>query len=247
MTVTARGLFLDRRLRVQDSAETRYDVERQAHVAPSWDHDTAVGGLGLDADRIEGWSAVGARVLDVASGLSVVPTELAALGVDVDAVDAEFDEGHPELARAASAVRSLYPAQMERLEQLLGSPRYELSERHLRLFRRSLERRLEVARAYPGGPKRRLLVDATDLAPISDGSYDVVLCGWLFVHLDESSQARATQSLLRVTRPGGEVRIKAGHGGDARRELPELPPDWTLDPESRGDLLVLRRAALRID
>lgn len=252
ITVTARGLFLTRDLRVQSSDETTYDATRGVHDVPRWDHDTYVGGLAVDADDVDTWVQRGARVLDLASGLSVVPTELAALGVRVDAVDGEFDDHHPAFDAAALEVRQIYVQEMRHLASLWRDTRYAMAPQQERLFSRCLTAAAFVASNYPRGPARRLLGDARDLAGIEDVAYDVVLSGWLMVHLDDASQARALASMIRVAAPGGELRIKAGHGGDARRDVARaFDVDASgrfvvggrrgrIDPRSARDLLVLR-------
>lgn len=251
VTVTARGLFLDRDLRVQRSADDVYDPVLERHAVPRWDHDTFVGGLALDAQLVDAWRSRHTRVLDLAAGLAVVATELAALGVEVDAADGEFDDDHPAFADATALVRQRYVSEMEDLDRRRMEPRWTMDERHGRLFDACFAQREAIARAFPAGPGRRWRADARDLAPLPDASYDVVLTGWLMVHLDEAAQASALGSMLRVTRPGGEIRVKAGHGGDARRELASAftlddegaftahGREARIDPRSRRDLLVL--------
>lgn len=241
VTVTARGLFLDRHLRAQQSTEPGYDPDVGEHGLPRWDHDTCVGGLALDAELVDGWRARGARVLDLAAGLAVVATELAALGVDVDAADGEFDEGHPAFVGAAELVRARYVAEMEVLDRRRDEPRWRMDARHARLFDACFARREDIARAFPRGPARRVRADARDLATIEDASYDVVLSGWLLVHLEDAAQASALASMVRVTRPLGEIRVKSGHGGSSRRELAR----WFAGGE--GDVFVAHGRRARID
>ena len=56
--------------------------------------------------------------------------------------------------------------------------------------------------------------------PFADGSFDLTLCGHLlFLHtelLDHAFHLAACRELLRVTRPGGEVRLHPLCGGDGR-------------------------------
>jgi SAM-dependent methyltransferase len=252
ITVTARALFLGRDLRAQRDVETIWSPKQKAHALPPWDHDTAVGGLGLDANCVDRWRRTGARVLDVGSGLSIVPTELACLGVHVETLDAEFDAEHRAFDLVGRAVREAYVDEMAFLRccsQHARHPRYVMNDATRALFDACWHAREEIAGRFPAGPARRVLGDACDLAPMTTSSFDVVLSGWLMVHLDETSRAAALVAMTRVTRVGGEIRIKAGHGGDAATDLHLRGVSFgdkrvRIDPDSsRDDLRLIVEAA----
>lgn len=247
VTVTMRGLFLTRDLCVQHDSEDSYDPETRQHRPRPWHHDTCIGGLGLDMATIATWRA-GARVLDVAAGLSVLGCELAALGVTVDAVDRELVPPHPsfELARANL---SSYETQLHFLRCLAkhaGSARHALTEGELELLEDLLERAATLADRYPSVSGERRADDATTLATCPTDAYDAALCGWLMVHLEPDEERRAIENLVRVTKTGGRVFIRAGYGGKAAKRLLEWFPALTIaekavaiEPKPGDDLLVL--------
>lgn len=239
VTVTARALLLTRDLSVQISDEEVFHPVRGSE-RPRWDHDTIFGGLGLSTAQIESWR--GGRALDVASGLGVAPTELSVLGVSMDCVDLEVGDDHPSFVAAAAHLRAQYGDALRQLRELSerGGPRYDLGDASA-LLDRLLAHADTIASRYPAVSGRREIGNATTLAGIDDDTYDATLCGWLMVHLEPDEERRAAESLLRVTKPGGTVHIRAGYGDDAAQRirgwLGEVP---ILHAE--GDLVVLRKA-----
>jgi SAM-dependent methyltransferase len=105
----------------------------------------------------------------------------------------------------------------------------------------------ETVAAYPAPSGRRFRDDATRLAAIADDTYDVVLCGWLLVHLDAADERRVFEAVARVLRPGGEARLRAGTGEDLAARVRDLFPTGiaagkrlSVDPASEADLVILR-------
>ncbi len=242
VTVTARGLFLTRDLLVQHDTEPSYDAERGGHHVPRWDHDTYLGGLALPADAA---LLASERILDVASGLALAPTELSVLGATVDCVDLEVDDAHRGFSLTRPRVVDRHAEQLELLRCLARHaehPRYTMSEPLLHLLDTLLARSSAIASAYPRVSGARRRGDATTLDDIADGTYDRVMCGWLLVHLEPDDERRAVASLLRVTRLGGHVHVRAGYGGELRdRVRRELEGARAL--LARDDLLVLERTS----
>ncbi|MFO0548637.1 MAG: class I SAM-dependent methyltransferase [Polyangiaceae bacterium] len=256
VTVTMRGLFLDRHLEVQHSAEPVRDSLTRSWGLPRWDFDT-IASLGVLAraplfDR-------GARWLDVATGLSIFPTELSALGAHVDTVDRVFGEEHPAYAQAAAHARGRYARELERLScwstcalpNAEVDPRYHLSDDERGILARVSACAGAVADSYPRVSGRRHLDDARTLSALDSKAYDVVTSGWLLCHLDEDDERAVWQALVRVTRPGGFIHVRAGYGGVAVKRLSKWfaddagalrisDSDVTVDPSSHDDLVVLR-------
>jgi hypothetical protein len=233
--------MLNRELRVQEGKEEVFVGGR--HALPRWDYDTAYGGLGLSVSRIEG--LVQRRVLDAASGLSILATELSILGVVADCVDIEIDDAHPSLQAAAAHVRERYSAELTRLCELVdsGAERYVMSVDERRLLARLVGHAPTVASRYPAVSGKRIRDDVTALSSIEDATYDAALCGWLMVHLEEADERRAIESLVRVTKPGGHVHVRAGYGGDAAERIRDWLGDRVAIERGEDDLVVMRRLA----
>lgn len=239
ITTTARGLMLVRDLHVQTSRETVYDPER-GHVLPRWDDDTTFGGLGLTAADVQAWRR--GRVLDVASGLGAAATELSLLGAEVDCVDLELGDGHPSFEEAAVHVRARYAEQMQKLQGLVatGDDRYAMDHATRALLDELVGLADAIAARYPGVTGRRHLADARGLSELADDHYDAVLCGWLMCHLEPEDERQVVAAMLRVTRPGGVVHVKAGYGGDAAERMVTWFGSGVTIERARGDLVVLR-------
>ncbi len=252
VTVTARSLFLTRDVTVQVSREPVYVASEGRFREPDWHVDTYLGGLGLTAELLGRWADEGRVVLDVASGLGLFATEAASLGVRVDCADAEFTDDHPMFAVAQRAVARGYVDQMELLWCLArhgSSPRHHIEGRELELLDRVFAARHVTASTYPAPSGRRFREDATRLGTVGDDTYDVVLSAWLLVHLSEEDERRTVEAAARVTRTGGEIRLRAGTGGawpgDFRGWFPEgrvAGKQVAVDEGSEDDLLILRVA-----
>jgi SAM-dependent methyltransferase len=250
VTVTARSLFLTRDVTVQAGTEAIY-VDG-AHQLPEWHADTYLGGLGLSPDLLARWIDAKAAVLDLASGLALFGVEAAALGLSVDCADAEFGPGHESFALAKPAIARSYGVELERLRSLARrgeDPRYHMSEETLNLLDRLIEHHAATVARYPEPSGRRFVDDARSLATVADDGYDAVLCGWLLVHLTEEDERRVVRAAVRVTRPGGEVRLRAGTGGSLAKRYEAWFPGGAMESKravvgagSREDLLILHVA-----
>jgi|GEM_PF-285255 Methylase involved in ubiquinone/menaquinone biosynthesis len=167
----------------------------------------------------------GARVLDVAAGPASFAAEASALGVNVTAVDPCYGARLETLAVLARADHARVAAQMRAKPGLLrpGATSFPDLENAIAARRAAAERFLAdyetgfVVGRYVGAALPRL--------PFADASFDLVLCGHLlFLHaglFDHDFHLASCRELVRVTRPGGEVRLHPLCGGDGR-EYPRL-------------------------
>jgi len=75
---------------------------------------------------------------------------------------------------------------------------------------------LDMCRArYSSEGQEYALADAGNL-PFRDGCFDVVICFHILEHLYRREREESARDLLRVLRPGGEVRFKAFSRADMR-------------------------------
>jgi len=215
LTTTARSLFLTRSLEAQTSTEEQFDPERGCFALPKWYVDTYFGGFALNAELLASWKQRASRVLDLAAGLSAFATEACLLGIEVDCADRELIDGHPSFAEVARYLQATYAGQMRKLLLLSqrDKERYGMRDAAVRLLQQLLDGADRTTAAYPEPSGTRFQADATQLSEVADDSYDVVLSGWLLVHLDEQQEQEAIRSAVRVTKPGGQVRIRGGYGG----------------------------------
>jgi hypothetical protein len=241
VTVTARGLFLTRDIAVQHDPEPIYAAG--VHALPRWDHDTYLGGLGLDVRSLRG-----GRVLDVASGLALFATELSCLGAHVDCIDLELDAEHPSFAVAAAHVRARYAEQLAFLTCLArhsGNARYRMDTITIALLDELAAE--DVAARYPAISGKRRRADARDF--VVDDEYDLVACGWLFVHLAPEDERRVIERLALATRAGGRLHLRAGYGSELGPRLAQWFPGLEIASRrfalvnAAGDLAVLLRRA----
>jgi len=255
VTVTARSLFLTRSGGVQTSPEEKYDTRESRFRIPRWDFDTYAGGLGLHGERIRKWAAQGAKVLDLAAGLAMFATEAGELDIEVDCADLEFGDDNPMFPIAKQALGRCYAEQLEFLQCLCrhsDNDNYQLDEATAVLLDRLVAKRHEIVDRYPRVSGRRYIADATVLSEVADDTYDAVLCPWLLVHLTEQQEQDVITASTRVTRPGGQLRVRAGFGADLSDEFRQwfapaaADGSWRvgqkrvkINPESYDDLLVL--------
>ena len=164
----------------------------------------------------------GARVLDVAAGPASFTAELTRLRRDLTVVAADPHYGaRPDaLATLARSDHARVAAQMRAKPGLLrpGPESFPDLENAIAARRAATERFLAD---YEGGFVLGRYVGAAlpDL-PFADASFDLVLCAHLlFLHaglLDPAFHRAALRELLRVTAPGGELRLHPLCGADGR-------------------------------
>jgi len=151
----------------------------------------------------------GRRVLDVAAGPSSFAAEAACCGVDVTAVDPLYRcNEHALRMRATDGLHRMFATMRARPEmfRLKSFASIDAAE---------ADRRRAVARFladyYTGVAVGRYVSGALPGLPFGDDTFDTVLCGHLlFVYddrLDLDFHIAACRELVRVARPGGEVRL----------------------------------------
>ncbi len=250
LTTTARSLFLTRSLEAQTSTEEQFDPERGGFALPRWYLDTYFGGFRLAAELLASWKRERCRVLDLAAGLSAFATEARLLGIEVDCADSELIDGHPSFAEVAQHLKATYAEQMRKLLLLSQSDdeRYNMKGAEKRLLRQLLDGAERTTEAYPEPSGKRFQTDATQLAEVEDDCYEVVICGWLLVHLDEQQEQNTIRAAVRVTKPNGQIRIRGGYGGSivdnfhkwfAGDTLSHGAKQARLHGDSSADLLIL--------
>lgn len=152
---------------------------------------------------------VGRRVLDVAAGPASFAAEAACAGVDVTAIDPLY-----HLTEHALRVRT-----QAGLSRMFASMRARPEMFRLRSFtsldaaeadrRRAADRFL--ADYYTGVALGRYVAGTLPGLPLASAAFDLVLCGHLlFVYedrLDLEFHVAACRELVRVARPGADVRI----------------------------------------
>lgn len=167
----------------------------------------------------------GARVLDVAAGPASFAAEAAARGVDVTAADPCYGARPEALAVLARSDHARVAAQMRAKPGAFraGGESFPDLETAIAARRAAAERFLADYEA--GFVLGRYVGAALPRLPFADASFDLVLCAHLlFLHaglFDFAFHLAACRELLRVTRPGGELRLHPLCGGDGR-EYPRL-------------------------
>lgn len=162
----------------------------------------------------------GARVLDVAAGPASFTAELTRLRPDLDAVavDPHYGARPGSLATLARADHARVAAQMRAKPGLLrpGPESFPDLENAIAARRAAAERFL--ADYESGFVLGRYVGAALPDLPFADASFDLVLCGHLlFLHsglLDPAFHRAALLELLRITAPGGELRLHPLCGAD---------------------------------
>jgi len=152
---------------------------------------------------------VGRRVLDVAAGPSSFAAEAACAGVDVTAIDPLYRcNEHALRMRATDGLNRMFATMRARPEmfRLRSFASLESAEADRR---RAAERFL--ADYYTGVAVGRYVAGSLPALPCGDRIADLVLCGHLlFVYddrLDLDFHIAACRELVRVARPGVEVRV----------------------------------------
>lgn len=167
----------------------------------------------------------GSRVLDVAAGPASFAAEAATRGVDATAVDPCYGARREALAILARADHARVAAQMRAKPASFrpGAESFADLETAIAARRAASERFL--ADYEMGFVVGRYVGAALPSLPFADASFDLVLCAHLlFLHaglFDFDFHLAACRELLRVTRPGGEVRLHPLCGGDGR-DYPRL-------------------------
>lgn len=205
----------------------------------------------------------GARVLDVAAGPASFTAEATRLGVDVVAVDPHYGARPDALAALVRADHGRVAAQMRAKPGLMRPGAGSFPDLETAIADRAAAGERFLADYADGFAQGRYVGAALPRLPFADGSFDLVLCGHLlFLHaglFDHGFHLAACRELLRVARPGGEVRLhplcggdgrEYGRLGDLRAELAEegveaqrVPVDGAFFRAADATLVLRKRAA----
>lgn len=162
----------------------------------------------------------GARVLDVAAGPASFAAEAAMRGVQVTAADPCYGSRRETLAVLARADHARVAAQMRAKPGLLKPGPESFPD-----LESAIAARLAAAERFLGDYEAgfiqgRYIGAALPELPFEDGAFELTLCAHLlFLHaglFDEDFHLAACRELLRVTRPGGEIRLHPLCGGDGK-------------------------------
>jgi len=151
------------------------------------------------------------EVLDAAAGASSFTADAARRGIRAVAVDPRYRLPREELFAEARTEIDVSTAKLEGLRDLFDFSYYGSLENHRAGREASLERFMADFAADKREGGGRYVAGELPHLPFEDGRFDLVLCShFLFLygeHFDEAFHERAVFELIRVCRPGGEVRI----------------------------------------
>jgi ubiquinone/menaquinone biosynthesis C-methylase UbiE len=151
----------------------------------------------------------GKQILDVAGGASSFTAEARENGVLAHAADPLYNKTADEISEHGMQEIEVVAAKMEKLVDVYNWEFYGSVEKHRAGRVESLRR---FANDYAGheAPARYHASMLPNL-PFADGKFDLVLCShFLFLYeaqFDYAFHLEAALELLRVCKPGGEVRI----------------------------------------
>ncbi|MFB7472718.1 class I SAM-dependent methyltransferase [Kitasatospora sp. NPDC056184] len=204
-----------------------------------------------------GIAALPGPLLDCPGGAAALVAEARPLGCRVVAADPVYACPAEEITARALAARAAMAAAMAARPDLHPARRQRRPERYLRGWDRA--RRLFTAdrAAHPG----QYVAAALPRLPFADGTFALTLSGYLVFAYPElfgpERRLAALAELVRVTAPGGEVRIHPLNDGEGHRstgldavrhalgERRISSEILVLPPTDRGDrarrVLVLRR------
>jgi len=150
-------------------------------------------------------------VLDAAAGASSFTADAARRGLKAVAVDPRYRLPQEELFAEARTEISVSTAKLAKLQDLFDFSYYGDLERHRAGREASLERFMADFAADRRDGGGRYVAGELPHLPFGDDRFGLVLCShFLFLygeHFDDDFHERAVMELIRVCRPGGEVRI----------------------------------------
>jgi hypothetical protein len=148
-------------------------------------------------------------VLDVAGGASSFTARLSAMGVEAFAADPFYDGEREAVVAAARREAEEASAKVEALKHIYDWSFYESPERHRLMREEACREFAEHFLSEEGG--RRYVAASLPRLPFADGFFHTVVCShFLFLYgdrFDEAFHLGAVAEMLRVTAPGGEVRV----------------------------------------
>lgn len=152
---------------------------------------------------------VGKRVLDVAGGASSFTTEARERGIQAEAADPLYAKSPDEIGDHGRAEIELVAAKMAKLRDVYDWTFYGSPENHKAGRVQALQRFLEDFSCEETAS--RYHVASLPSLPFEGERFDLVICShFLFLYeeqFDYTFHLAAIRELLRVCKPGGEVRI----------------------------------------
>lgn len=206
----------------------------------------------------------GLRILDVAGGASSFAADAAERGNDVTAADPLYRMTAEEMEEHGRREIEVSTAKLAGLADLYRWDYYGSLDNHRALREKSLQRFLADYGAEH--PAVTYIPAQLPELPLDSGRFDLTLCShFLFLYeeqFDYDFHVAAVRELMRLTKPGGEVRIYPLHNLRTERytQLDRLILDIEADgavgslEESRlpflpnsGQLLILWKRAISSD
>ncbi len=148
-------------------------------------------------------------ILDVAAGGSSFTAEANKLGYRAIAVDPRYGEARDAWIEEAAAEIETSTAKLVRMQEAFDWSYYISPERHKEGRLRSVRIFAEDVRS--GDRSDSYMAGRLPELAFADASFSLVLCShFLFLYgeqFDQEFHRRALRELMRICRPGGEVRI----------------------------------------
>jgi len=149
------------------------------------------------------------RVLDVAAGGSSFTAEARSRGYDAYAADPRYSRNAEEWIAEAAGEIIASTAKLEKLRDQFNWDYYGSPEMHHKGRAASLERFKQHARSAEGAACYQ--EGKLPNLPYEDNSFSLVLCShFLFLYSEQfglNFHIESVAELMRVTKPGGEIRI----------------------------------------
>ncbi|MGW4894315.1 class I SAM-dependent methyltransferase [Kitasatospora sp. NPDC004240] len=175
--------------------------------------DEYCGLFGLTRARL---AALPGPVLDCPGGAAALVAEARGLGCRVIAADPVYARPVREVEAGAVAARTAMAAAMAERPELYPPARHLPYDRYLRSWDRARRLFAEDAAAHP----QQYVAAELPRLPFADGTFALALSGYLLFAYPErfgpEHQLAALVELVRVTAPGGEVRVRPLHDGLGR-------------------------------
>lgn len=151
----------------------------------------------------------GASLVDVGAGASSFTASALERGIDAVAVDPLFALDEQSVLQHAKEELNISGAKVAALKQRMDWSHYGSYERYQRLREQSLEK---FSASFTNPSQRKCYIAAgLPRLPFADGQFSLVLCSHLLFlyeqELDFSFHIESVMELLRICRPGGQVRI----------------------------------------
>lgn len=174
--------------------------------------------LGLTPTMVES-GFTGKDVLDVAGGASILPEELmkacGARSVTVIDLNAKQYKNRLDSNSTRSKVAKIYKDNMIKMEE--AHEWYcKVNKKDRQYWKAAL--RMVIRQADPIAQKyfqetrhiKRKEGNATDMKDLPSDEFDIVLNSWMLMYMDRDTRRKAIKEMVRVTRPGGQIRIQGG-------------------------------------